>query len=160
MAKNDNLKDFLTDVANAIREKEGSSEPINPQDFSSRIQAIQTGGGGGDTPAGGSNIVYLNIETMVKTMESQLPMLLKMIVGGLACRLQYEDGTLSAILPSYNIGADYLNTIVAIAIVDNFLGWVEETNYINSSEMIESLKSQMGAYEITAEEFYKGVNHE
>ena len=44
--KNDNLKDFLTDVADAIREKEGSSEPINPQEFSDRIRAIQSGGGG------------------------------------------------------------------------------------------------------------------
>ena len=45
MAKNDNLKDFLVDVADAIREKEGSSEPINPQEFSDRIRAIQGGGG-------------------------------------------------------------------------------------------------------------------
>lgn len=46
MAKNDNLKDYLTDLADAIREKEGSSEPINPQDFSNRIRAIQGGGSG------------------------------------------------------------------------------------------------------------------
>ena len=47
MAKTNNLTDFLTDVANAIREKEGSGEAINPQAFSSRILALQTGGGGG-----------------------------------------------------------------------------------------------------------------
>lgn len=47
MAKNDNLKDFLTDVADAIREKKGSSELINPQDFSAEIASIQSGGGGG-----------------------------------------------------------------------------------------------------------------
>ena len=45
MAKNNNLKDFLTDVADAIREKEGSSDVINPQDFSDRIRAISAGGG-------------------------------------------------------------------------------------------------------------------
>ena len=44
MAKNDNLKDFLTDVADAIREKKGSTDPINPQDFSSEIASIQSGG--------------------------------------------------------------------------------------------------------------------
>lgn len=44
MAKNDNLKDFLTDVADAIREKEGSTGLINPQEFSERIRAIETGG--------------------------------------------------------------------------------------------------------------------
>ncbi len=47
MAKNNNLTDFLTDVANAIREKEGTTAAINPQTFSARILALQTGGGGG-----------------------------------------------------------------------------------------------------------------
>lgn len=41
MAKENNLKDFLTDVADAIREKDGSTEAINPQDFSSRIRAMK-----------------------------------------------------------------------------------------------------------------------
>ena len=45
MAKNDNLTDFLTDVADAIREKKGTAEKINPQDFSSEIASIQGGGG-------------------------------------------------------------------------------------------------------------------
>ena len=45
MAKNDNLTDFLTDVANAIREKKGTSDLINPQDFSSEIASIKTGSG-------------------------------------------------------------------------------------------------------------------
>ena len=43
MAKNDNLKDFLTDVADAIREKKGTTDLINPQDFSSEIASIQSG---------------------------------------------------------------------------------------------------------------------
>lgn len=47
MAKNNNLTDFLTDVANAIREKKGTSDPINPQNFSDEIASIETGGGGG-----------------------------------------------------------------------------------------------------------------
>ena len=45
MAKNDNLKDFLADLADAIREKKGTSDPINPQDFTSEIASIETGGG-------------------------------------------------------------------------------------------------------------------
>lgn len=45
MAKNNNLTDFLTDVANAIREKKGTTDLINPQDFSSEIASIETGGG-------------------------------------------------------------------------------------------------------------------
>ena len=45
MAKNNNLKDFLTDIANAIREKKGTTGAINPQDFSSEIASIESGGG-------------------------------------------------------------------------------------------------------------------
>lgn len=52
MAKNNSLPDFLTDLANTIREVEGTSEPINPQDFSDRVRAIgASGGGGGDSQA-------------------------------------------------------------------------------------------------------------
>ena len=43
MAKNDNLKDFLTDVADAIREKKGTTDKINPQDFSDEIKGIESG---------------------------------------------------------------------------------------------------------------------
>ena len=50
MAKNNNLSDFLSDVANAIREKKGTTEPINAQNFSDEIASIQTSGGG-DTPS-------------------------------------------------------------------------------------------------------------
>ena len=46
MSKNDNLTDLLTDVADAIRAKKGTSDKINPQDFSSEIASIETGGGG------------------------------------------------------------------------------------------------------------------
>lgn len=45
MAKTDNLTDFLTDVADAIRAKKGTTEPINPQDFSAEIESIESGGG-------------------------------------------------------------------------------------------------------------------
>lgn len=40
MAKNNNLTDFLTDVADAIRQKKGTSASINPQDFSKEIKGI------------------------------------------------------------------------------------------------------------------------
>ena len=50
MAKSNNLTDFLTDVANAIRAKKGTTAKINPQDFSSEIASISTGGGDTPTP--------------------------------------------------------------------------------------------------------------
>ena len=37
MAKNNNLTDYLTDLANSIRSKKGTTAKINPQDFSSEI---------------------------------------------------------------------------------------------------------------------------
>lgn len=44
MAKNNNLTDFLTDLANTIRTKKGyaSTTKLNPQDFSSEISSITT----------------------------------------------------------------------------------------------------------------------
>ena len=42
MAKTDNLVHYLSDIANAIREKEGSTDPISAQDFSEHIRAITT----------------------------------------------------------------------------------------------------------------------
>ena len=44
MAKNDNLGDFLTDIANSIRTKTGTTELINAQDFSDKILNISSGG--------------------------------------------------------------------------------------------------------------------
>lgn len=41
--KNDNLGDFLSDIANAIREKKGTTEPINAQNFSEEIRGIESG---------------------------------------------------------------------------------------------------------------------
>lgn len=43
MAKNDNIQDLLTDVADAIRAKKGTTDKINPQNFSSEIASIQSG---------------------------------------------------------------------------------------------------------------------
>ena len=43
----ENIVELLTDVADAIREKKGSTEPIKAQNFAQEIRSIQ-GGGGGD----------------------------------------------------------------------------------------------------------------
>lgn len=60
MSKQNNLTDFLVDVANAIRTKKGTSLPINPQNFSSEIASI-SGGGSGDVgdviPGEGQHLV-------------------------------------------------------------------------------------------------------
>lgn len=43
MAKNNNLTDFLTGVADAIRRKRGTTGKINPQNFEEEISGIPTG---------------------------------------------------------------------------------------------------------------------
>lgn len=40
------LNDFLTNIANAIREKKGTTEKINAQNFANEILSIEGGGGG------------------------------------------------------------------------------------------------------------------
>ncbi len=42
MAKNNNLTDFLTDVADAIRAKKGTTDKINPQNFADEIASIKS----------------------------------------------------------------------------------------------------------------------
>ena len=42
MAKNNNLTDFLTDIADGIRAKKGTTGTINPQNFRSEIASIDT----------------------------------------------------------------------------------------------------------------------
>lgn len=44
MSKSNNLKDFLKDIADAIRYKKQSTAPINPQKFSDEIRSIKTTG--------------------------------------------------------------------------------------------------------------------
>lgn len=60
MAKTDNLIDFLTDVANAIREKKGTTGAINPQDFSSEIASIESGGGSSESELD-SQMTYFDV---------------------------------------------------------------------------------------------------
>lgn len=43
MSKQNNLKDFLTDLADEIRAKKGTTGKINPQNFRAEIESIQVG---------------------------------------------------------------------------------------------------------------------
>ena len=42
MGKDNNLHDYLSDLADAIREKKGTTEPINAQSFAEEIRGIET----------------------------------------------------------------------------------------------------------------------
>lgn len=45
MARIDNLNNFLTDVADSIRTKKGTTDLISPSNFDTEIESIETGGG-------------------------------------------------------------------------------------------------------------------
>lgn len=47
MARTNNLGNFLTDVADAIREKTGGTAQISAKDFDTEIRSIEGGGSGG-----------------------------------------------------------------------------------------------------------------
>ena len=61
MAKNDNLTDYLTDLADGIRAKKGTTDPINPQDFRKEIESISGGGNGGEESEDLDNLIYVKI---------------------------------------------------------------------------------------------------
>lgn len=58
MSKQDNLTEFLTGVADAIREKKESEGLINPQDFEDEIRSIETGIDTSDGTATNDDILY------------------------------------------------------------------------------------------------------
>ena len=63
MAKTDNLTDFLVDVADAIREKKGTTDPINPQNFSDEIRAFEIGGGGSASKwTGHADVIFFDYD--------------------------------------------------------------------------------------------------
>ena len=57
MAKDNNLQDFLTDIADAIREKKGTTEKINPQDFATEIANLSSGDDSGSGSGSEESIV-------------------------------------------------------------------------------------------------------
>ena len=67
MAKNNNLTDFLTDLANTIRTKKGytSTVKLNPQNFSSEISSIST-----STPGAWSDYITTNSSSGVPLVKT------------------------------------------------------------------------------------------
>lgn len=61
MAKDNNLQDFLTDIADAIREKKGTTEKINPQDFATEIANLSSGDDSGSGSGEASTVEYLDV---------------------------------------------------------------------------------------------------
>lgn len=85
MARTNNLTNFLTDVADAIKTKKGDSTPILASDFDTEIENLPSGGGG-TTP---SNVTELN-NTIIQ-MRNAFSSYLLTVPG------TYETGTTDAV---------------------------------------------------------------
>ena len=129
MAKNNNLGDFLTDIANAIRTKKGTSGIIPAQNFSSEILSIQ-GGGEVDEYFYYSKSYYTitNNATLFpnawqdsqnsKTVLYDIPLMLvaqSVDMGGMFVDLYV--GTNSELAQLYN---DCVNEVIPLPLVGNF----------------------------------------
>lgn len=73
MARTDNLTNFLTDVANAIRNKKGTSELIQASNFDTEIESIQSGGSGITVVK--SNTSFANTNVTIKVGSSNIRIL-------------------------------------------------------------------------------------
>ena len=73
MARTDTLNNFLTDVATAIRNKEGTTDEITANEFDTRIENLSTGGGGNNLPIPTMlNEVDVNYVTSLIQVENSL----------------------------------------------------------------------------------------
>ena len=79
MAKTDNLTDFMVDLADGIRAKKGTTEPINPQDFRKEIESISGGG-----ESGGSNWRYFDVSKTAEEDKGQIVSLFALIIRVMA----------------------------------------------------------------------------
>lgn len=135
MAKNDNLQDFLTDVANAIRNKKGSTDLINPQNFSSEIESIESNSFNEElfygfwADAGSDNFV------------------LKIFNDGTLDFIDYEAGVSYRTL-EYSINGDKLY-------VSKNIGSIDNQEYLEINCLYENEESMLVTYANPAE--YSGV---
>lgn len=65
MARIDTLPHFLTDVADAIREKKGSSDPITIADFDTEIENLPSGGGDNEISNSTDTIYEFNWQDLI-----------------------------------------------------------------------------------------------
>lgn len=144
MATADKLKSYVTDIANAIRAKEGSTEKINPQDFVQRIENLQVGGGASE-----SSIEYLDVSGIEESNKTVL------------CGFGYLGKTSEGILPipimlTEGLGSipDKLSPVKSISIdfsTDLFNGFTIKTFLYQVGIAAETLDS---IPRLTKEQFY------
>lgn len=168
MAKNNNLTDFLTDVANAIREKKGTTEKINPQDFANEIANLPTN----ENTEAKDDYIYLKVNATEAEMKSVIKPYLHMLPGVFAyCDLAtgYEYTLFSSLMfVVYAVNNCKVKGIVCPKKSDTvytftgkpfptYDGWESLLNAINTlNRGVYGEDTSLGYYltEITKEQFY------
>ena len=141
MAKNDNLSDFMTDIANAIRAKKGTSEPINAQDFTAEIASIETGGGGGameywSVPEGVDLGELLLFFLLIRIMSSGSPMVASALIYGW-------------------VSEGFFNSTLLAVAYDPTMKFISGGEVLTAAEMLAGIDfTTIGLTQITEEEFY------
>lgn len=144
MAKTDNLQDYLTDLANAIREKKGTTGLINPQDFASEIASIETGGDGGGIR---SSWRYFDVSKMTGASPGQF----------LPTIVRYSEPM--SIVSALGVETDKWKEVKAVGVDgDGLAVFVDKQPYTwNEAMAVEGLTpevmAQLNIVEITEEEF-------
>lgn len=168
MSKNNNLGDFLKDLANAIREKKGSTELINPQNFSDEIRNLQGKSGKYiSINENNSDLIYLLIRFSDSFGIDLFNTVCKISAEGkaLACPLTLflNISTYSGAPLSDMINALYIPSIMYIpdlSVSTNgyYCDSVEALQYVGDAFGAEvDINTLITPYEITEEEFLDGL---
>ena len=145
-----NLKDHLKEVADAIRAKKGTTDLINPQDFTTEIEGI-SGGGSGESA---STIEYLDITNVSDEQRTILSNYAQ------AVKIESEDGIkgVGLTLSAMKLSIGFSLQVKAVAIE----GSATVKILSQGQELVSTLRDLMLAYNcdlttfprITKEQFY------
>jgi hypothetical protein len=90
------LTELFTDIADAIREKKGTSETLSPKDFSEEIRGIQTGGiPTPDMPVIGDGKTYLYI-SITSELKTDVPLNFSQSIDN-GVSIDWGDGNVQAL---------------------------------------------------------------
>lgn len=140
------LTTLLTDIADAIREKKGTTGLINPQDFSTEIRGIS---GGGDSGGVRSSWRYFDVSKIQDV--GAIPMLAPSIV-----RVASSNDIIVALFVE---GEQWVNDVVAVGVDGDGPVAVADGRVITWNEgmvgegLTPEVMAQQNIIEITEDEF-------